>query len=40
MEDSDGDDKQKYLLLILHQNGAAAGDWRLDIVDIATILSF
>lgn len=35
MEDSDRDDKQKYLLLILHRNGA--GDWRLD---IATIFSF
>jgi len=34
----------KYLLLsdrkILHQNGVIVGDWRLDIIDIATILSF
>jgi hypothetical protein len=25
---------------ILHQNGAVAGDWRLDIIDSATNLSF
>jgi len=34
----------KYLLLIyvnmLHQNGAATRDWRLDIIDSTTILSF
>jgi len=34
----------EYLLLIyvnmLHQNGAAAGDWRSDIIDSTTILSF
>jgi hypothetical protein len=35
-----GDDKKIYLLKKTQQNGAVAGDWRLDIKNIATVFIF